>query len=120
MIESKEVRFHCTDSDDSMVTFVFDAFEMDHQEMFMKWVQFMNAIGYVLDQREMEDMWNGVPSEEEKIPTEAVIRHVIAEFEFQLMQQGIDHSNDTKWSNAFKNTIREMNNRLASEYGMFV
>ena len=59
MIESKEVTFHCTDYDDSMVTFVFDAFQMDTQEMFMKWVEFMNAIGYNLDKAEMESMWNG-------------------------------------------------------------
>ena len=41
------------------VMFRFDACEMNAQEMFMKWVQFMNAIGYVLDSREMESMWNG-------------------------------------------------------------
>lgn len=60
MIESKEIRFHCTNSDDSMVTFSFDAMKMNTQEMFMKWVCFMNAIGYVLDPEEMEEMWNGI------------------------------------------------------------
>jgi hypothetical protein len=35
MIESKEIRFHCTDSDDSMVTFAFDAVGMDATELFI-------------------------------------------------------------------------------------
>jgi hypothetical protein len=48
----------------------------------------------------MEDMWNGIPPEEEKITTESVIRNIIAEFEYQLLRQGIDHSNDPKWVNA--------------------
>jgi hypothetical protein len=43
-----------------MVTFSFDAMKMNTQEMFMKWVCFMNAIGYVLDPEEMEEMWNGI------------------------------------------------------------
>ena len=33
--------------------------EVPTSEMFMQWVKFMNAIGYVLDPVEMEDMWNG-------------------------------------------------------------
>ena len=45
--------------DDDAVVFKFDCIEMTTQEMFMKWVQFMNAIGYVLDPVEMERMWNG-------------------------------------------------------------
>lgn len=47
------------ESADGDVTFDFDVREMNAQELFMKWVQFMNAIGYVLDAREMEAMWNG-------------------------------------------------------------
>jgi hypothetical protein len=57
MIESKEIRFSCIDNNDSTVIFTFDALEMDTQEMFMQWVRFMNAIGYVLDPEEMEEMW---------------------------------------------------------------
>ena len=59
MIESKNIKFNCIDSDDSMVTFHFDAVGMDATEMFMQWVRFMNAIGYVLDPEEMKEMWNG-------------------------------------------------------------
>jgi len=32
---------------------------MDTQEMFFKWVDFMNAIGYNLNKAEMESMWSG-------------------------------------------------------------
>jgi len=69
MIESKQIKFSCTDSDNtvalggrrlSTVTFEFDATEKSTFEMFMKWVRFMNAIGYVLDPEEMEEMWNGI------------------------------------------------------------
>ena len=52
----KEIRFSC-ENEDSSVVFTFDAAEMDTQEMFMLWVRFMNAIGYVLDPEEMEEMW---------------------------------------------------------------
>lgn len=52
----KEIRFSC-EYDTSSVVFAFDAAEMDTQEMFMMWVRFMNAIGYVLDPEEMEEMW---------------------------------------------------------------
>ena len=58
MIESKNIKLSCTDSDNSTVTFEFDAIEMSTFEMFMKWVRFMNAIGYVLDPEEMEKMWD--------------------------------------------------------------
>ena len=60
MIESKQIRFSCTNSDNSTVTFEFDAIEMSTFEMFMQWVRFMNAIGYILDPEEMEEMWNGI------------------------------------------------------------
>ena len=60
MLESREVRFMCANvgDDDCSVTFEFDAYEMSEQEMFMMWVRFMNAIGYVLDAVEMEEMWS--------------------------------------------------------------
>ena len=60
MIKNKNIKLSCTDSDNSTVTFKFDAFEMSTFEMFMKWVCFMNAIGYVFDPEEMEEMWNGI------------------------------------------------------------
>ena len=41
------------------VTFDFDSTEMNVKEMFLKWVDFMCAIGYNLDRAEMESMWNG-------------------------------------------------------------
>jgi len=53
----RDIRFTCSDEDSSVV-FAYDAVEMDTQEMFMMWVRFMNAIGYVLDPAEMEDLWN--------------------------------------------------------------
>jgi hypothetical protein len=56
MIGKKDIRFTCGD-DNTSVVFAFDAVEMDAQEMFMMWVRFMNAIGYVLDPAEMEDLW---------------------------------------------------------------
>ena len=47
------------ESDYGDVVFDFSVCEMNAQELFMKWVQFCNAIGYVLDAREMESLWNG-------------------------------------------------------------
>lgn len=47
------------DTDSEIIKFEFDMNEMDYKEMFMKWVSFMNAIGYVLNPTEMEKMWNG-------------------------------------------------------------
>ncbi len=44
---------------DEKITFEFDMDGVSHKEMFMKWVDFMNAIGYTLDKVEMEAMWNG-------------------------------------------------------------
>lgn len=44
---------------EDVVTFRFDNTDMDVQEMFFKWVSFMNAIGYSLDRDEMFDMWHG-------------------------------------------------------------
>jgi len=41
------------------IVFEFDMNEMNHKEMFMMWVKFMNAVGYILDPTEMEEMWNG-------------------------------------------------------------
>ena len=40
------------------------AFEVDldfttHKDLFLMWVRFMNAIGYILDSTEMEEMWDG-------------------------------------------------------------
>jgi len=47
------------ETDSETVMFEFDMYQMDHKEMFLKWVSFMNAVGYVLDPAEMEKMWNG-------------------------------------------------------------
>lgn len=59
MIDSKDIKFTCSDSaDDSLVSFYFNAAHMNAQDMFMQWVRFMNAIGYVLDPAEMEEMWS--------------------------------------------------------------
>ena len=44
---------------DDKVTLEFDNYDMPSFEVFMRWVRFMNAIGYNLDQEEMEKMWNG-------------------------------------------------------------
>ena len=44
---------------DEKITFEFNMDEMNHKEMFMMWVKFMNAVGYTLDATEMESMWNG-------------------------------------------------------------
>lgn len=41
------------ETDSEIVKFEFDACEMDHKEMFMKCVSFMNAIGYAFDPVEM-------------------------------------------------------------------
>lgn len=41
------------------VIFEFDSFELTTDQMFQKWVEFMNAIGYVLDPVKMEKMWMG-------------------------------------------------------------
>lgn len=41
------------------ITYEFDNDCMHVREVFMRWVRFMNAAGYNLDQAEMEDMWNG-------------------------------------------------------------
>lgn len=47
------------------VTFEFDNDGMPAFEVFMRWVRFMNAIGYNLDQEEMEEKWNGESYETE-------------------------------------------------------
>ena len=44
---------------DEKVIFKFSMDAMTHKEVFMKWVDFMNAIGYTVDPAEMESMWNG-------------------------------------------------------------
>jgi hypothetical protein len=41
------------------VVFEFERYGVSTDEMFQKWVEFMNAIGYVLDPVEMEQMWMG-------------------------------------------------------------
>jgi len=41
------------------VTFQFEMSEADQEEMFMRWVDFMNAVGYTLNSTEMYEMWNG-------------------------------------------------------------
>lgn len=46
------------DSGGDVVVFEFDMLQMDTKEMFMKWVCFMNAVGYVLDPIDMEKMWD--------------------------------------------------------------
>ena len=47
---------------EDVVTFRFNSTDMDVQQMFFKWVDFMNAIGYSLDRDEMFDMWHGMGS----------------------------------------------------------
>lgn len=42
------------------VTFQFDMEGETVKDMFFRWVQFMNAIGYSLNHTEMFDMWHGV------------------------------------------------------------
>lgn len=44
---------------DEKIIFEFHMDGMNHKEMFMLWVKFMNAVGYTLDPIEMESMWNG-------------------------------------------------------------
>lgn len=46
------------DSGGDVVVFEFDMLQRDTKEMFMKWVCFMNAVGYVLDPIDMEKMWD--------------------------------------------------------------
>ena len=53
----RDIRFTYGD-DDSSVIFNFSAEYMEVGDMFMQWVRFMNAIGYVLDPEEMRKMWN--------------------------------------------------------------
>ena len=45
-------------SGETDISFGFNVDEKTHFEVFMNWVRFMNAIGYVLDPVEMERMWN--------------------------------------------------------------
>ena len=59
MREMEQRVFWKYETDSEVVMFEFDMYQMNHKEMFMKWVSFMNAIGYVLDTVEMEKMWNG-------------------------------------------------------------
>ena len=53
-------------SGDDVVTFEFNNTDMDMQQMFFKWVDFMNAIGYPLDRDEMHDMWHGAKRKNEQ------------------------------------------------------
>ena len=47
------------ESEHVKVQFEFDSSELDTKEVFMRWVQWMNSIGYILDAPEMEAMWSG-------------------------------------------------------------
>ena len=49
-------------SGQDVVSFEFNSTDMDVQQMFFKWVDFMNAVGYSLDRDEMFDMWHGIDS----------------------------------------------------------
>lgn len=42
------------------VTFQFGMEGETVEDMFFRWVDFMNAIGYSVDKSEMYDMWHGV------------------------------------------------------------
>ena len=42
----------------TVTTFEMNTDQANVREMFMHWVRFMNAIGYVLNVSEMEEMWN--------------------------------------------------------------
>src|SRR5210317_795298 len=46
LTEDKNTIWMHEDDDGTAIVFAFDTVQMDHQEMFMKWVEFMNAIGY--------------------------------------------------------------------------
>ena len=41
------------------VTFQFDMDGETPEDMFFRWVEFMNAVGYNLNKTEMYEMWNG-------------------------------------------------------------
>jgi hypothetical protein len=41
------------------VTFQFEMEGESLEDMFFRWVDFMNAIGYTLNKTEMHEMWNG-------------------------------------------------------------
>lgn len=58
MIDFKQKVIWTYDNETDVVTFEFDSCERDTKEMFMKWVCFMNAIGYILDPIDMEKMWD--------------------------------------------------------------
>lgn len=45
------------ETDDLTVEFELDSSE-SAGEIFLKWVRFMNAAGFILDPVEMENMWN--------------------------------------------------------------
>jgi len=46
------------DGEDTII-FEFNNSELDTKDLFFRWVNFMNAIGYNLNKVEMENMWNG-------------------------------------------------------------
>ena len=58
-IDFKQKVIWTYDNETDVVTFEFDSCERDAKEMFMKWVCFMNAIGYILDPEDMEKRWSG-------------------------------------------------------------
>lgn len=43
----------------------FDDFNMTPFEIFIRWVRFMNILGYNLDPVKMEEMWKGEMDEKE-------------------------------------------------------
>ena len=59
MREMEKRVFWKYETDSELVMFEFDMYQMGYKEMFLKWVSFMNAVGYVLDPVEMEKMWGG-------------------------------------------------------------
>jgi len=45
--------------DGDSITFQFDMEDESVEDMFYRWVDFMNAIGYSVNKTEMYEMWNG-------------------------------------------------------------
>ena len=70
------------------VTHVFDATDMDTTEMFMRWVHFMNGVGYVLDPVEMEEVWDGTKTLNEPEPNDDNSNSAIKEMALDVIAAG--------------------------------
>lgn len=116
MNEINKITFKQETFDGDTVVLEFLADDMTTDEIFQKWVQFMNGMGYILDPIEMVNMWNGETLElAEKLDAYEILLQTMDEFIEQLKMYDIDHSNHPDLYKAKAMAIATMQDRLKSD-----